>query len=728
MKTRLLIGALLLVPAIALGAGNQNPIVKEITPYTENYVRAPKAMTFVDAKTYLQLSEDGRTIDKYDIATGNRLETIFDAGHTRQETVASIEGFRMFFNDTKILVWTDSKSVYRRSFTARYFIYDLHSRILMPLADGMDRVQSPVIAPNGHMVAFVYDNNIYIRKLDYNTQVAVTTDGKAGCIINGATDWTYEEEFMRLENMAFTPDNSVLCFVKTNETDVPEYHLPLYAGACDRMNEYELYPGLLTYKYPVAGVNNSKVTLHAYEVSNRKIKDIELPDKTIEYIPRIDYIPGGENILVTTLNRDQNRMEIYSVNPKTTLSTSVFVEKSDAWISPSTYEDMVVTADGFIVQSARNGWNHLYRYAMNGNLTRTISSGQFDVTAYYGTDAAGNAYFQAAYPTPIDRTVCRVDAKGVMTALSAQGGTSSASFSPDCQYAVMSYSNTDTPPVYTLINNKGKTVRTLTDNGDVKSRYPALPKKEFIKVPGDNGLSFNAYLIKPANFDSSRRYPVIVYQYSGPESQTVLNRWNVSWEHYFASKGYVVFCLDGRGTGGRGTDFMYCVYKKLGYYETIDLMAGVKWLVSQGWADASRIGIHGWSYGGYETLMCMQADNTPFAAGVAVAPVTDWRFYDTAYTERYMLTPQQNFEGYRTSAPLNFTEKMKGRLLLMAGTADDNVHPANTYEYASALQYDGVLFDMMMFPNKNHSIYGCNARAVVYGNMFRFFNDVFSVK
>ncbi|MCH5219632.1 MAG: S9 family peptidase [Muribaculaceae bacterium] len=719
---------ILLVPALAWGSANENRIVKEIEPYTRNDIRTPAQMVFNDDGTYLQLSQDGKTIDKYDVASGNKIETLFDATHTREKTVAKIEGFKVFFKGTKILVWTDSKPIYRRSTTARYFVYDLHSRVLMPLADGMDCVQCPVIAPTGHMIAFVYENNIYIRKLDYNTQVAVTTDGKAGSIINGATDWTYEEEFNRLSLMAFTPDNSTLCFVKTNETEVPEYHLPLYAGVCNRNDDYALYPGLLSYKYPVAGANNSKVTLHAYEISNRKIKDIELPDKNIEYIPRIDFIPESDNILVTTLNRNQNRLEIYSVNPKTTISTSVFVEQSDAWILPSAYEELTVMKDGFVIQSNRDEWTHLYKYALNGTLTRTITSGQMDVTAFYGMDAEGNAYYQAATPTPLDRTVWRVDAKGVKTALSKDNGTTDATFSPDCRYAVMSYSDVNTPPVYTLSTSKGKTLRTLVDNADIKAKLTTVATKEFLTVPGQDGLTFNAYVIKPSNFDSTRRYPVIMYQYSGPGSQTVLNKWSVTWEHYFASKGYVVFCLDGRGTGGRGNKFMYSVYKNLGYYETIDQLAGARWLSSQSWVDSKRIGMHGWSYGGYETLMCMQADNSPFAAGVAIAPVTDWRFYDTVYAERYMLTPQQNFDGYRVSAPLNFTQKMNGRLLLMAGTSDDNVHPANTYEYAAALQSDGVLFDMMMFPGKNHSIYGCNARAVVYGNMFRFFNDALTSK
>lgn len=711
------------INSASAASANENPIVKEITPYVTNYLASPQKQSFIDGKSYAQLSDDRRTIDIYDIASGKKSETVFDVANTRESSLDAIEGYILSPDLSKIIVWNSAKAVYRRSFTAAYYVYDRHSRILSPLSKDFARTQCPVFSGDSRMIAFVHDNNIYLRKLDYNTQVAVTTDGCKDKIINGATDWTYEEEFQTTSLMAFSPDNVSLCFVKSNETDVPTYTLPIYGGACQPDERYELYPGTFAYKYPVAGQKNSVVTLHVYDISNRNTRDIELPDRTIEYIPRIDFAPGdGDRLLVTTLNREQNRMDIYSVNPKTTVSKAIFTEKSDAWIIPDAYEKLVLGNDGFVIMSARSGFTHLYKYAYNGSLTRTLTQGNFDVTEFYGFDALGNAYCQAAAPSPIDRTVYRIDARGTRTALTAEGGYGSAQFAPDCSYAVTCYSNVDTPPIYTLVDKNGKKIREILNNADVTRHYSDRGHKEFITVAGDNSLSFNAYVIKPSDFNPSRKYPVIVYQYSGPGSQTVLNRWSVTWENYFASKGYVVFCLDGRGTGGRGTEFMFPVYKKLGYYETLDQLAGARWLASQSWVDASRIGIHGWSYGGYETLMCLQADKSPFKAGVAVAPVTDWRFYDTVYAERYMSTPQQNFEGYRMSAPLNFTERLRADLLLMSGTADDNVHPANTYEYAARLQLDGVLFDMMMFPNKNHSIYGCNARAVVYGNMFRWFN------
>lgn len=718
------ISAALGILAVSQSATAADPIVNDIEPYTVSDLKSPKAFTFVDGQRYACLSDDGRTIDFFDAAKGTKLETTFDVANTRETQLGSISGFRFSDNMTKILVWTDVTPVYRRSFKAKYYVYDIRSRVLRPLSTEFDFTQVPVFSPDARMVAFVHDADIYIKKLDFNTQIAVTTDGEPGKILNGVTDWVYEEEFVKTSLMAFSPDNTTLCFVKSNETEVPAYTLPQYGTQCSGQDQYRIYPGTMTYKYPAAGYTNSTADLYCYEISNRKVKEIPLADKNIEYIPRLDFGPNSETLLVTTLNRDQNRMEIYSVNPRTTLSTSLLVEQSEAWVLPETYEDMTVVSDGIVIMSGRTGHVHLYKYAFNGTLTRTITSGDFDVTDFYGFDARGTAYYQSATPTPIDRAVCSIDLKGLVTRLSPDGGgTAKAHFAPGCTTAMLSYSNVKTPDCHSIIDAKGRTVRAIEDNAEAKARWANMPEREFVKVPGDNGLQFNAYVIKPADFDPLRRYPVVVYQYSGPGSQEVLNKWSVSWQQYFASKGYVVFCMDGRGTGCRGTEFMYSVYKNLGHYETIDQLAGARWLAAQSWVDSKRIGIHGWSYGGYETLMCLQAANSPFAAGVAVAPVTDWRLYDSIYTERYMLTPQQNEDGYLVSAPLTSADNMNSRLLLMWGTADDNVHPANSLLYAGALQYNGILFDAMVFPDKNHSIYGCNARAVVYGNMFRFFEN-----
>lgn len=727
MKTTLtILGAVTLAAVSAAAQSTADATVRDIAPYTVRHTSAPAPLEYAaDGTSCYSLSDDGLRIERRDIKTGRSLETVMDLTHTRETTLTHIDGFRFSPDASYILVWNDVRPIYRRSTTAAHYVYEVRTRQLKPLSQEFDQTSCPLFSDDSRMVAFVHDGDIYLKKFDYGNQVRVTDTGRAGHIINGATDWTYEEEFRTTSLMTFTADSELLCFVTSDESDVPTYTLPLYQGTCNPHDNYALYPGSFSYKYPVAGQPNSTVTLHCYEIDNRKTKTVTLPDTRIEYIPRIDHGPKADQLMVTTLNRDQNHMEIYSVNPRTGITKSVYSEDSQAWIDPATYEDLDFGTDGFTVRSMRSGYSHLYRYSYYGSLTRTITSGDHDVTAYYGSDAAGNHYFQTAQPTPMDRTVWRVDAKGVRTRLGRDKGTTSARFNKACTYAVMTWSDALTPPLYTVTDNRGNTLRTLLDNSAniAAAGLGRLPVKEFVTVPGDDGLQLNAYIIKPLDFDPSRQYPVVMYQYSGPGSQSVLNAWGLDWQQYFARKGYIVFCVDGRGTGGRGAAFMQAVYRNLGHYETADQLAGARYLASQPWVDASRMGMHGWSYGGYETLMCLQAQNSPFKAGVAVAPVTDWRFYDTVYAERYMLTPQQNFDGYRTSAPLNFADKMRSQLLLITGTADDNVHPANTYQYVSALQHAGLLCDMLLFPNMNHSINGCNSRALVYGAMYRYFTQ-----
>ncbi|MDE6098199.1 MAG: DPP IV N-terminal domain-containing protein, partial [Muribaculaceae bacterium] len=577
----------------------------------------------------------------------------------------------------------------------------------------------PVFAPNSRVIAFVGpDNNIYMKKLDYNTEVAVTDDGAVNSVINGVPDWTYEEEFTTDCSMAFSPDSETFCFLRYDEREVPMYTLPVYEGACDPQKEYALYPGEYSYKYPVAGEPNSKVTLRSYDIDERKLADIQLPG-SYEYIPRIFYTPEGK-VLAVTLNRDQNRMEIYSVSPASKVAKSVFVDESKAWITPETYEDLVLCSDGFIVNSSRSGFASLYKYSYAGALLRTVCEEQADVTACYGEDAAGNIYYQIAAPTPLDRTVRRMDAKGKTACISEASGWNVPDFSSDMSYMVMNHSTATDVPVYTLCRSNGAKVRVLEDNSAYAARVAALPKREFFTLQSD-GYTLNGYMIKPEGFNGSGKYPVVMDQYSGPGSQSVCNRWQLDWQQYFAMQGFVVVCVDGRGTGGRGAAFRDAVYRRLGYYETIDQINAARYVAAMPGIDSSRIGICGWSFGGYEALMCATAKDAPYAAACAIAPVTDWRYYDTVYAERYMLTPQQNFEGYEQSAPMGRASSLACPLMIMYGTSDDNVHPANSLEFASALQNAGMLFDMMVFPNMNHSINFCNARAVVYANMLRFF-------
>ncbi|MDE6485086.1 MAG: S9 family peptidase [Duncaniella sp.] len=691
--------------------------------YPGNTPAAPQAMAFEpDGLNYLAYSPESRAVKRYDVKTGKEVETVMDLGNTRGNTLKSIEGFTLSPDGSKIMVYTDKKMIYRRSFTARYYVYEIRTRMLSPLSDDHATQRAPLFSPDGRMVAFVADdNNIYLKKLDYGTEVAVTRDGAAGSIINGVPDWTYEEEFTTDCSMSWAPDNLTLCYLKYDETSVPAWSFPLYEGSCNPMTQYALYPGSYTYKYPVAGQPNSVVTLHSYDVETRKNKDITLPGNDIEYIPRMTYAFDPARVIVTTLDRDQRRMELIAVNPRSGVAKSIFTETSDAWIPSVSYENLTLTPDGFMVISPRSGYNHLYAYNYSGALTRTVTSGDYNVTACYGSEA-GTVYYQSTSAGAIHRVVESVDAKGKITRLSPDEGWASARFTPGMTYMVLDHSTASTPPVYTLCNVKGKSVRVLEDNADYAARYASVPQKEFITVPGADGTMLNAYIIRPQHFDASKRYPVIMNQYSGPESQEVTCRWRMDWPQYAAMQGYVVVCVDPRGTGGRDRAFSTCVYKQLGHYEAADLIAAARHFASQSYVDAKRMGITGWSYGGYQTLMTISAPGSPFAAAVAIAPVTSWRYYDTVYAERYMLTPAQNADGYDSSAPVALVEQMNVPLLIMHGTADDNVHLFNTMQYVSELQASGRMCDMFLYPNMNHSINGCDARLNVYSRMLDYFN------
>ncbi len=701
-----------------------SPVVNDLAEYVypANRPAAPPSFVYApDGNGYLMLSSDLKTVDRYDITTGKKIETIFDVGNTRETTLPLIQGFEMSKNGRYLLVYYNSEYIYRRSFTAEYFVYEVRTRLLKPLSTEFRRQQSPVMSSDGRQVAFVAENNIYIHKNDYNSQVAVTKDGEKNKIINGVPDWVYEEEFSTNVSMVWSPDNLTLCYLRYDEEAVPMYTLPLYQGACNTMDQYAYYPGVYSYKYPLPGNSNSKVTVHSYDVETRKIKDIALPDSKIEYIPRIAYGNSPEHLMVVTLNRDQNHMEIYSVNPKSTVAKSVYTDDAKAWIAPESYESLLWLDDGFLVQSSRSGYNHVYKYSYAGAMQAAVTKGDFDVTDVYGYDAKGNFYYQSAEPSPIDRVVRKIDVKGRITTLGRDKGTTGAKFSPDKAYAMFRFSDADTPPVYTINASNGKQLRVLEDNAKYAARYADAPRREFFTMNSD-GNQLNGYIVRSKS--ATGRQPVVMYQYSGPGSQSVLNTWQIDWDAYFAMNGFTVVCVDGRGTGGRGRAFMDAVYQQLGRYETIDQVNAARWVAQQPWADSEHIGIYGWSYGGYETLMCAtEADNNPYAAAVAVAPVTSWRYYDSVYTERYMRTPQQNEQGYYQGSPLYRTSQLACPTLIMYGTADDNVHPQNSIEFVSRLQSNGGLCDMFIFPNMNHSISGCNSRAVVYAKMYQYFTE-----
>ena len=451
-----------------------NPIIVDIAPYVypANRPDAAPTMKFMpDGLTYLAGSPDNTRIVRYDTATGKEIETVFNSAKTREASISSFDNFSISPDGTKLLISLDKEMIYRRSFKAKYYVFEIKRNILKPLSKEHPYQQIPQFSPDGRSVAFVADNNIYLKKLDYDTEVAVTTNGVKNSIINGATDWTYEEEFVSTSTLAWAPDSETLSYVSFDETDVPLYNITLYQGTCEPKNDYALYPGQMSYKYPVAGAVNSTVTLHSYDVSTRKTKDIQLPDSEIEYIPRIDYASTAEQLLVTTLNRDQNRMEIYSVNPKSTVVKSLYVEESKAWIAPATYENLVITPKSVIINSSRSGYSHLYEYSLAGAQLRQITSGDYDIKQCYGVDKAGNVYFQSTASGPLNRVVSKIDVKGKITDLSPRDAFSSAEFIPGCESLILTVSDIATPPSYTMLGSSGKKIRDIGNNNEYMGRY-----------------------------------------------------------------------------------------------------------------------------------------------------------------------------------------------------------------------------------------------------------------
>lgn len=678
-----------------------------------------------DGVHYYAATNGNTRIVKCEYRTGYEVDTLFDVKTARECDLKSFDGFSLSPDEKHLLIYADSEPIYRRSFKANYYTFEIRRNLLKPLSEG-GKQQVAVYSPNGRMVAFVRDNNIYIKKLDYGTEVAVTRDGEQNKIINGAPDWVYEEEFAMTSTLQWSPDDATLAFVKFDESQVPLYSFQLYEGYCPALPEYRFYPGSFAYKYPVAGETNSQVSVYTYTVDTRALKKMNLPLTADSYIPRIQFTPDPNRLAVVSLNRTQNQMDIYTVNPKSGVSKLLLRETDKAWIDEPILDNIAFYPDFFIIASCRSGYQHLYRYNYNGTLARQITRGEWNVSNFLGYDAQSGSYFyESNQEGALYKAIYKMNAKGVETKLSTLKGTNTAEFNPSCTYFINRYSSIDEPLVVTVCDARGKTLRTLEDNASLKAlaAQSGLPQKEFFTCANAAGDLMNGYILKPANFDPSKRYPVVMSQYSGPGSQSVLDDWKVDWEYYLANQGFIVACVDGRGTGGRSRAYETAVYMQLGKYETEDQVAGAEYMSTLPYVDGNRIGIYGWSYGGYETLMAMSTGNGIYRAGVAIAPVTDWRYYDTIYSERFMRTPQENGDGYRQSAPITHAANLKGSLLIVSGTADDNVHYLNTLQYSAALVEAGIQFDSQIYTNKDHHIRGCNTRHHLYTRVCNFFSD-----
>ena len=663
---------------------------------------------------YAAISDDGRSIDRYSYRTGKKVGTLFSLDAIKGDLkIDAFDGYTISANGRAMLLWNNVEKLYRRSFYADFYVYDVMRGTMKKVGD-RGHLRGAVLSHDGRMVAYTLDNNIRLANLDYGTDIAVTKDGEKNKVIYGVPDWGYEEEFGIDNTIRFSPDDNTLAFIRFDESQVPEYSFDLVSNFCEPMPEYEYYPGSFAYKYPLAGYNNSVVQVQAYNIDNRTVKTMDLGLGEKDYVPSMEFGGASDRLMVMVLNRDQNHLILYKVNPGSTVATSILEERSQAWLSPAAYQMVSYRADAFVIGSERTGYRHLYEYGYSGSLLRTITSGDYNVTALYGYEPKSRSYyFQCTKNGPRNRNVARADGKTV-TLLNPGTGTESARFSTTMDYFVRTYSNAQTPPQYTLCDGRGKQVAELEMNREYAARYASAPRKEFLTVKNAAGQDMEAFVIRPANFDPAKKYPLLMQQYNGPDSQEVLDAWKLDGLNWLAQEGYVIATVDGRGTGNRDRSWANAVYRQLGKYETEDQLAAARHFASQTYIDSERTACFGWSYGGYMTLMELTAPDSPFRCGVAMAPVTDWRYYDAIYTERYMLTPQQNEAGYDIASALGRTENLKSRLLIMSGTADDNVHFANTLRYTSRLTQQGTLFDMMAYTGFEHSLRMCNARTMLY--------------
>ncbi|MBQ2949603.1 MAG: S9 family peptidase [Prevotella sp.] len=731
MKRIIFMCAALLLATSQLLAGGKLDL-KSITSGHFQGERLAEVKPLADGETYAQISRDGKQIIKYSFKTGKQVAVLFDVATVRGDVIPRIDGYIMSPDGRRMLIQTNTKPVYRRSYTAEYYIFSIENNKMEPLSKGGPQ-QTPLFSPDGQQIAFVRDNNIHLVKLLYdNAESQVTKDGKWNEIINGIPDWVNEEEFGNNRSMVFTADSRQICWIRYDESKVKQYSMQMFKGLNPAMEQYAGYPGFYTYKYPIAGEQNSTVSVYSFDIKSRQTRKLQVPLKEDDYIPRIIMTSDPAKVAIYTMNRHQDELNIYMANPLSTLCKLVISEKIDKYVRESSISSIKITDNHILLPSERSGFTHLYLYNLNGQLKRTVTYGNYEVKDVYGYDeATGDVYYAANKNGVAEQQVYVARANGKTECISDKAGTNSAIFSSNFKYYINIWSDMNNPNVYTLNDNKGKLLKTLLDNKDLKDKMSqyVLGPREMFSFTTSEGVKLYGWMVKPADFDSQKRYPVIMYQYGGPGSQQVLNRWSIGMsgqgailEHYLAQQGYVVVCVDNRGTGGRGVEFEKCTYLRLGEKEARDQVETALWLGNQSYVDKNRIGIWGWSYGGWNTLMSMSEGRPVFCAGVAIAPVTSWRYYDTVYTERYMRTPNENQSGYDEVNPMARASQLSGELLICHGMADDNVHFRNTAEYTEALVQADKDFSELVYTNRNHSIFGGNTRNHLFRQAIKFFN------
>lgn len=680
--------------------------------------------------TYARISQDGERVVCCSFKTGKELSVLFDVKNTMGCKIDGFDDYVLSPDGKRMLIQTKTERIYRRSFKADFYIYNIESCRLDRLSDG-DKQQIPTWSPDGQQVAFVRGGNIFLVKLLYdNAEIQVTKDGKFNEVINGLPDWVNEEEFGFNSALTFNADGTMICWIRYDESKVKTYSLEMYKGMKPAKEEYDTYPGFYSYKYPKAGEDNSTVSAWSYDIKSHKINRLQVPLDADGYMPRIKPTNDPMRIVVYTMNRHQDDLCLYAVNPRSTVAQLIIKEHVDKYVREEAMEGVKFVGDKILLPSDRSGYTKLYIYNMNGQLQRTIGDGNYDITSVYGYDPkTGDVYYQAAALGATDRQVYVTHKNGKTVRLTDREGWNTAFFSGDFQYFVNTWSDYNTPYVFTTRTRDGKVINTIEDNKAVKqlvSDY-GFCKREPFSFTTSEGVVLNGWMVKPKDFDANKKYPVIMHQYSGPGSQQVTNSWSAgsmgqggAFDSYLAQEGFIVVSVDGRGTGGRGSEFEKCTYLNLGNLESKDQVETALYVGSLPYVDKDRIGIWGWSYGGFNTLMSMSEGRGVFRAGVAIAPPTNWKYYDSVYTERYMRTPKENPDGYATN-PIERASKLHGALLICHGTADDNVHPQNTYEYSEALVQADKDFRELFYTNRNHSIFGGNTRNHLLRQVAQFF-------
>lgn len=661
---------------------------------------------------------NGSSVVKINVATGKEEKTLIDGA----KIGIDFSSYSFNSDETKALIASSTERIYRRSSKSIYHVVDLASGEAQLLVNG-EKIMYASLSPDNNKVAYVKDNNLFFVELASNKITQVTQDGKWNQIINGSADWVYEEEFSMAKAFDWSPDGKKLAFIRFDETDVPEFNMQTWG---------ELYPQDYKFKYPKAGENNAKVSIHVYDLASQKTVNVNSGEEKDIYLPRIYWTSNSNTLAYLKLNRLQNQLDLFYTNTATGESKLVLQEKSDTYVDLNYNDDLYFLKDnkGFIRTSEQDGFKHIYHHEESGKLVRQITSGKWEVSSLVGVDEKGKKiYFISTEASPLERNlyVINMDGKGKKI-LTAEKGTHSVNMSKDFKYFIGYHSNANSPSKVTLNQASGKQLQVLEDNRELRDRLKnfAISEKEFFNFQTVEGTSLNAYMIKPSDFDPSKKYPVLMYVYGGPGSQNVTNSWGGTrdfWHHHLAAEGYIVVCLDNRGTGARGRDFKHSTYANLGKIEVEDQIAGAKYLGTMPYIDKGRIGIWGWSYGGYMSSLSLMIGNDVFKSAIAVAPVTTWRYYDTIYTERYLQTPQLNASGYDDNSPITHVNKLKGNLLLIHGTGDDNVHFQNAVDLVDALIKADKQFDSFYYPNRNHGISGGNTSWHLYNMMTDFIKN-----